>query len=126
MILKKKGKKVTFRPTLKQDENVKKPQKNKKADKYVKSEDEYQNEIIGEIVLTPNKSKVVFSICRNGEYGLHHFDMRLHVNTAAYVGPTKVGIQLPMNKLDEVLSKLNDIYDVAEERNLFEEFEGEE
>lgn len=129
-MFKKKKRKVTFRPVI-QGESV--PQKTaqrttKKTvrDEYKKSEDEYQNEIIGAFDIVPNKSKVVFSLCRNGEFGLHHFDIRLHINTISYVGPTKMGVQLPLNLLDEFITQLTKVYDVAEERELFSEYDDEE
>ena len=67
--------------------------------------------------------KCVFSVKRKGEYGLPYFDIRLWANTEKYSGPTKQGLSLPIDKMTEVINKLNDIYDECEERELFKEFE---
>ena len=118
-----KKRKVIFRPVIERGEEPKKQQAPKKDNRsYKKSDDEYKNTIIGEFELTPEKSKIVFSLCRNGEFGLPHFDIRLHIKTLSYVGPTRMGVQIPLNLIDNFIDLINKVYDVAEEKKLFDEY----
>lgn len=84
---------------------------------------EYKDEFPPEELKLSDSMKCVFSVKRKGEFGLPYFDMRLFATTDRYTGPTKQGLSMPIDRLAEVINKLNDIYDGCEEKSLFKEFE---
>jgi len=68
-----------------------------------------ENKVIGELILTQN-SKLLISLNKiKGEYRI---DVRLNVNNEKSHGvffPTKKGINIPFNKLDELQSILKEL-----------------
>ena len=65
----------------------------------------------------------MFSVSRKGDLGLPHFDIRVYTNTERYTGPTKLGINLPVEYLLEFFENIEKLSDLCEKNGLFEEFE---
>ena len=79
--------------------------------------DEYKDEIPQKKIPVDEKFHIVISVKRAGEDGLPHLDIRRFQTTEVYTGYTKAGINIPIEKLPELVQTL---YDVIEECELKE------
>lgn len=81
--------------------------------------DEYREEIPPKfMILGDNDTKLVFNVQRQGEFGLPHLDIRKFIKTPKYEGPTKAGINLPLEYLVELLDILNHVKAECEAKKL--------
>jgi len=87
--------------------------------------DEYRNEFEPLELVISKSTKIVFSVARNGDLGLPHFDVRLFATTDRYSGPTKQGINLSVDKLLDFSAIIQDLVDKCDDYGFFEEFEKE-
>ena len=62
--------------------------------------------------------KLVFSVKRGGEYGLPRVDVRQWVDTENYSGPTKKGINFPLEFLIDFIEKCNDVAEECDKADL--------
>lgn len=85
--------------------------------------DEYKQEFEPLELEISETTKIVFSVSRKGDLGLPHFDIRVYTNTEKYTGPTKLGVNLPVEYLLEFSEIIEKISDLCEKKGLFEEFE---
>jgi hypothetical protein len=80
--------------------------------------DTYSDEIEPIEISIGDKTKLVFKVQRAGELGLPHVDIRTYVNSDVYVGPTKKGINFPLEFLLEIIDTLNLVNDKCDEKGL--------
>lgn len=90
--------------------------------------DEYKDLITPVELPLDENGKIVISVKRGGEFGLPKVDIRFYATTNVYTGFTKKGINLNLDKLDELSALLLEVEDECEKEGLLEEFneEGEE
>ena len=103
-----------------QEEDTKKSRTTKKSSL---PPDEYKQEFEPlelEISETP---QIVFSVSRKGDLRLPHFAIRVYTDTEKYTGPTKLGVNIPVEYLLEFSEIIEKMSDVCEKKGLFEEFE---
>lgn len=55
------------------------------------------------------KSKLIFSASKNNKTDEVYVDIRIHVNSERYSGPTKKGITFPLDRIEEVQEKLKEL-----------------
>lgn len=99
----------------------KKPRKSNKGNKL--PPDEYKDEIPPKEIVLDENGKLVISLKRGGEDGLPRVDIRYFATTDIYTGFTKKGVNFDLNYLTDLMEVLNDVFDEADEKELFEEFD---
>ena len=85
--------------------------------------DEYKEEFPSTDIVLSEEVKLVIQCKRGGEMGLPFVDVRTYVCNETYTGFTKKGITLPVDRLDELVTKLSQLYENCEEKGLLNEFE---
>ena len=103
-----------------QEEDTKKSRTTKKSSL---PPDEYKQEFEPLELEISETTKIVFSVSRKGDLGLPHFDIRVYTDTEKYTGPTKLGVNIPVEYLLEFSEIIEKISDLCEKKGLFEEFE---
>ena len=72
-----------------------------------------ENDISKTIEITKSSSIVISkSVWKNQE----RLDIRTYIKTENYTGPTKKGINVPFEKIDEIMNVLTDIKDQTEQK----------
>lgn len=115
----KKSKKTGLRLKVTQEEDTKKRTTKKSS----LPPDEYKQEFEPLELEISETTKIVFSVSRKGDLGLPHFDIRVYTDTEKYTGPTKSGINIPVEYLLEFSEIIEKISDLCDKKGLFEEFE---
>lgn len=87
------------------------------------SEDHYNNNIIGEIQIS-EKQWIVISLCRCGDLGLPHADIRIF--SGVNKKPTVKGLEIPLNELDNLIGYLVQVENIADEKDLYSEYDDED
>ena len=106
---------------------VKAREEEKKQKEYSrKYPDEYKEEFPSSDILLNDEVKLVIQCKRGGEMGLPFVDIRTYVCNDNYTGFTKKGITLPVDKLNELVTKLSQLYKNCEEKGLLNEFEADD
>lgn len=85
--------------------------------------DEYREEFPSTDIVLNDEVKLVIQCKRGGEMGLPFVDVRTYVTNDKFVGFTKKGITLPVDKLEELCDKLGQLHEQCEEKGLLNEFE---
>lgn len=85
--------------------------------------DEYREEFPSSDIVLNDEVKLVIQCKRGGEMGLPFVDVRTYVTNDKFVGFTKKGITLPVDKLEELCDKLSQLHEQCEEKGLLNEFE---
>lgn len=62
-----------------------------------------------ELHLDDEGTKIVFDVTRKGDDGLPHVDIRLHIATESYEGPTKKGLNFDSEYLLDFMEILENI-----------------
>lgn len=94
---------TTLKPTTKGKEKTKTQGTSKlPSDKYTPMIEPVELQI-------SDTAKLVFSVSRMGADGLPHLDIRTHVETEQYTGPTKKGINFDVEMLLDFMEIVNDI-----------------
>ena len=103
---------------------VKAKEEEKKQKEYSrKYPDEYKEEFPSSDIVLNEEVKLVIQCKRGGEMGLPFVDVRTYVCNDNYTGFTKKGITLPVDRLNELVTKLSQLYKNCEEKGLLNEFE---
>ena len=103
---------------------VKAKEEEKKQKEYSrKYPDEYKEEFPSSDIALNDEVKLVIQCKRGGEMGLPFVDVRTYVTNDKFVGFTKKGITLPVDKLNELATKLSQLYENCREKGLLNEFE---
>lgn len=111
--------KLRLLPSAKKKMEEQKKKAQEKTSKMSRIPDEYREEIPTKFMsIGDGDSRLVFTVQRQGEFGLPHLDIRKFVKTPKYEGPTKSGINIPLESLVEMLDILNHIKDECEAKKL--------
>lgn len=84
--------------------------------------DEYREEFAPTEVILNEEVKLIIQCKRGGKMGLPFVDVRTYVTSEDYTGFTKRGITLPVDRLDELVTKLSQLYEQCESKGLLNEF----
>lgn len=111
-------------------EEPKKKKTNKKSyggnSDFNNTSDEYKDLISPIEIPLDENGKLVISVKRGGLYGLPKVDIRLFATTEVYTGFTKKGVNFDLEKLPELVTRLSEVEETCNEKDLFNEFEDEE
>ena len=94
--------------------------KEPKREKNTLPTDEYRDEVKPSTLKIDDSRKIVCSIKRGGDLGLLTVDVRQYVTTDVYTGYTKKGITIPFELLDELIGRLVELQNKAEDKGLTE------
>ena len=94
-------------PAKKEDPYTNYLQTKRKVDDIIEKSDSTENNSFSKTIEISKSSSIVIStsIWQNK----HRLDIRTYIKTDSYTGPLKKGINVPIEKISEIISALNEI-----------------